>query len=82
MFAIAFRYGLMRVAARRIDCLILDEPKRHMDPKNVRQLKAVFDELGDRQLVVVTIQEEFSAAAGRHFTVTKDESLRSVVASG
>ncbi len=82
MFAIAFRYGLMRVAARRIDCLILDEPTRHMDPKNVRQLKAVFDELGDRQLVVVTIQEEFSAAAGRHFTVTKDERLRSVVASG
>src|SRR6266851_2253243 len=81
MFAIAFRYGLMRVAARRIDCLILDEPTRHMDPKNVRQLKSVFDELGDRQLVVVTIQEEFSAAAGRHFTVTKDERLRSVVAS-
>ena len=35
MFAIAFRYGLMRVAARRIDSLILDEPTRHMDPKNV-----------------------------------------------
>jgi DNA repair exonuclease SbcCD ATPase subunit len=82
MFAIAFRYGLMRVAARRIDCLILDEPTRHMDPKNVRQLKSVFDELGDRQLVVVTIQEEFSAATGRHFTVAKDERLRSVVASG
>lgn len=79
MFAIAFRYGLMRVAARRVDCLILDEPTRHMDPKNVRQLKSVFDDLSDRQLVIVTVEEEFATAAGRHFVVSKDDRLCSVV---
>lgn len=79
MFAIALRYGLMRVAARHVECLILDEPTRHMDPINVRQLKAVFDDFADRQLIVVTIQEEFSDARGRHFTVTKDGERRSVV---
>jgi exonuclease SbcC len=82
VFAIALRYGLMRVAARRVDCMILDEPTRHMDPKNVRQLKAVFDDLDDRQLVVVTIQGEFGDARGSHFAVSKDENLRSVLVSG
>jgi exonuclease SbcC len=81
MFAIALRYGLMRVAARHVECLMLDEPTRHMDPINVRQLKAVFDDFDDRQLIVVTIQEEFSDARGRHFTVTKDGNHRSVVNS-
>jgi len=82
VFAIALRHGLMRVAARRVDCLILDEPTRHMDPKNVRQLKAVFDDITDRQLVVVTIQGEFADARGRHFAVLKDENLRSLLVSG
>jgi DNA repair exonuclease SbcCD ATPase subunit len=82
MFAIAFRYGLMRVAARHVDCLILDEPTRHMDPKNVRQLRSIFDDLADRQLLVVTIQEEFATARGRHFVVTKDSEFRSVVTAG
>ena len=81
VFAIAFRYGLMRVAARLVDCLILDEPTRHMDSKNVRQLRSVFDDLRDRQLIVVTIHEEFSTARGRHFAVTKDRDLRSIVTS-
>ncbi|HEX7664106.1 MAG TPA: hypothetical protein VF407_06345, partial [Polyangiaceae bacterium] len=81
MFAIALRYGLMRVAARHVECLILDEPTRHMDVNNVRQLKAVFDEFADRQLIVVTIQGEFTDARGRHFTVTKDADRRSVVAT-
>lgn len=80
LFAIALRYGLMRVAARKIDFLVLDEPTRHMDATNVRQLKSVFDELRDRQLVVVTVQAEFSDARGKHFTVRKDDQLRSVIA--
>jgi DNA repair exonuclease SbcCD ATPase subunit len=79
LFAIALRYGLMRVAARKIDFLVLDEPTRHMDPTNVRQLRTVLDELRDRQLVVVTVQAEFSDAKGRHFRVMKDSALRSVV---
>lgn len=80
LFAIALRYGLMRIAARKIDFLVLDEPTRHMDAANVRQLRSVFDELRDRQLVVVTVQPEFSDARGKHFTVRKDEQLRSVIA--
>jgi DNA repair exonuclease SbcCD ATPase subunit len=81
IFAISLRYGLMRVAARRVDCLLLDEPTRHMDLKNVRRLKAVFDDLADRQLVIVTVQEEFADARGKHFVVSKDEKLRSVIAT-
>jgi exonuclease SbcC len=79
LFAIALRYGLMRVAARKIDFLVLDEPTRHMDPTNIRQLRTVLDGLGDRQLVVVTVQAEFSDAKGQHFRVRKDSDLRSVV---
>jgi DNA repair exonuclease SbcCD ATPase subunit len=82
IFAISLRYGLMRVAARRVDCLILDEPTRHMDKKNVRRLKAVFDDLSQQQLLIVTVQEEFADARGRHFVVSKDDALRSVISSG
>jgi hypothetical protein len=39
----------------------------------------VLDELGDRQLVVVTVQAEFVDSKGRHFRVRKDSELRSVV---
>jgi DNA repair exonuclease SbcCD ATPase subunit len=81
IFALALRHGLMRVAARRIDLLILDEPTRHMDISNVRRLKSLFDDLGDRQLIVVTVHEEFAAAAGKHFVVAKDAAFYSTVSA-
>jgi DNA repair exonuclease SbcCD ATPase subunit len=51
-----------------------------MDPSNCRRLKALFNDLLDRQLIVVTVNSEFSDAAGRHFRIAKDDTLHSVVA--
>ena len=81
IFALALRHGLMRVAARRVEFLILDEPTRHMDISNVRRLKALFDDLGDRQLIVVTVHEEFGEARGKHFVIAKDRDLFSTVST-
>ncbi len=80
ILALAMRYGLLRVAARGIDFLVLDEPTRHMDTQNCQRLKLMFNDLLDRQLIVVTINSEFSDATGRHFRVAKDDSLHSVIA--
>ena len=80
ILALALRYGLLRVAAGGINFLVLDEPTRHMDTSNCQRLKALFNDLFDRQLIVVTVNSEFSDATGRHFRVMKDDSLRSVVA--
>lgn len=80
ILALALRYGLLRVAAGGINFLVLDEPTRHMDTSNCQRLKALFNDLFDRQLIVVTVNSEFSDAAGRHFRVMKDDSLHSVVA--
>jgi len=73
-------WALLRVAAGGINFLVLDEPTRHMDTSNCQRLKALFNDLFDRQLIVVTVNSEFSDAAGRHFRVTKDDSLHSIVA--
>lgn len=80
IFALALRYGLMRLAARKIDVLILDEPTRHMDAENVQRFKAQLDELSDRQVILVTVHEEFRDARGRRFVVAKDDDLCSTVA--
>lgn len=80
ILALSLRYGLLRVAARGVNFLVLDEPTRHMDPGNCRKLKALFNDLLDRQLIVVTVNSEFSDAAGRHFRISKDDTLHSVVA--
>lgn len=79
ILALALRYGLLRVAASGINFLVLDEPTRHMDTSNCQRLKGLFNDLLDRQLIVVTVNSEFSDAVGRHFRVAKDDSLRSVV---
>jgi DNA repair exonuclease SbcCD ATPase subunit len=79
ILALSLRYGLLRVAARGVNFLVLDEPTRHMDPGNCRKLKALFNDLLDRQLIVVTVNSEFSDAAGRHFRICKDDTLHSVV---
>ncbi len=79
ILALALRYGLLRVAAGGIDFLVLDEPTRHMDTLNCQRLKSLFNDLLDRQLIVVTVNDEFSDATGRHFRVMKDDSLHSVV---
>ena len=80
ILALALRYGLLRVAAGGINFLVLDEPTRHMDTLNCQRLKTLFNDLFDRQLIVVTVNSEFSDATGRHFRVMKDNSLHSVVA--
>jgi DNA repair exonuclease SbcCD ATPase subunit len=80
ILALALRYGLLRVAAKGISFLILDEPTRHMDSSNCQRLKSLFNDLLDRQLIVVTVNSEFSDASGRHFRVEKNESLDSVIA--
>jgi DNA repair exonuclease SbcCD ATPase subunit len=80
ILALALRYGLLRVAAGGINFLVLDEPTRHMDTLNCQRLKSLFNDLFDRQLIVVTVNNEFSDATGRHFRVTKDDSLHSIVA--
>jgi len=80
ILALALRYGLLRVAARGINFLVLDEPTRHMDTLNCQRLKSLFNDLFDHQLIVVTVNNEFSDATGRHFRVVKDDSLHSVVA--
>jgi DNA repair exonuclease SbcCD ATPase subunit len=80
ILALALRYGLLRVAAGGINFLVLDEPTRHMDSLNWQRLKTLFNDLFDRQLIVVTVNSEFSDAAGRHFRVMKDNSLHSIVA--
>lgn len=77
--ALALRYGLLRVAARSVNFMVLDEPTRHMDSANSQKLKGVFNDLLDSQLIVVTINSEFGDAAGKHFRVTKDADLRSQV---
>jgi DNA repair exonuclease SbcCD ATPase subunit len=80
ILALALRYGLLRVAAGGINFFILDEPTRHMDPSNCQKLKGLFNDLLDFQLIVVTVNSEFSDATGRHFRVAKDESFHSVIA--
>lgn len=80
ILALALRYGLLRVAAGGINFFILDEPTRHMDPSNCLKLKGLFNDLLDCQLIVVTVNSEFSDAAGRHFMVAKDEAFHSVIA--
>jgi DNA repair protein SbcC/Rad50 len=80
ILALALRYGLLRVAAGGIRFFILDEPTRHMDPSNCHKLKALFNDLLDCQLIVVTVNSEFSDAAGRHFRVAKDDSFHSIIA--
>lgn len=80
ILALALRYGLLRVAAGGISFFILDEPTRHMDPSNCQKLKALFNDLLDFQLIVVTVNSEFADATGRHFRVAKDPALHSVIA--
>lgn len=80
ILALALRYGLLRVAAGGINFFILDEPTRHMDSSNCQKLKGLFNDLLDCQLIVVTVNSEFSDATGRHFRVAKDESFHSVIA--
>jgi DNA repair protein SbcC/Rad50 len=80
ILALALRYGLLRVAAGGISFFVLDEPTRHMDVSNCRKLKGLFNDLLDCQLIVVTVNSEFSDASGRHFRVAKDESLHTVIA--
>ncbi len=80
ILALALRYGLLRVAAGGISFFILDEPTRHMDPSNCLKLKGLSNDLLDCQLIVVTVNSEFSDAAGRHFMVAKDEAFHSVIA--
>lgn len=80
ILALSLRYGLLRVAARGINFLVLDEPTRHMDSTNCQRLKSLFNDLLDRQLIVVTVNSEFWDAAGRHFRVAKDDTLHSVIA--
>lgn len=80
ILALALRYGLLRVAAGGINFFILDEPTRHMDPSNCLKLKGLFNDLLDFQLIVVTVNSEFSDATGRHFRVAKDQSFHSVIA--
>jgi exonuclease SbcC len=80
IMALSLRYGLLRVAARGISFLVLDEPTRHMDPANCQRLKGLFNDLLDRQLIVVTINSEFSDATGKHFRIMKDQkTMRSKV---
>jgi DNA repair exonuclease SbcCD ATPase subunit len=80
ILALALRHGLLRVAAGGVSFFILDEPTRHMDPFNCLKLKELFNDLLDRQLIVVTVNSEFSDAAGRHFMVAKHEAFHSVIA--
>jgi DNA repair exonuclease SbcCD ATPase subunit len=77
IFALAMRYGLLRIAARNVNFMVLDEPTRHMDPDNCDRLKEIFDHLLDHQLIVVTINDVLSDARGKHFEVSKDDSLAS-----
>lgn len=79
ILALAMRYGLLRAAARGVDFIVLDEPTRHMDADNCARLQSIFDDLLDRQLIVVTINEELSDARGKHFEVKKDDALASRV---
>jgi DNA repair protein SbcC/Rad50 len=79
ILALALRYGLLRIAARHIDFIVLDEPTRHMDAANSRRLKDAFDDLAGHQLIVVTVHQEFTMARGRHFTIRKDDRLFSTV---
>jgi exonuclease SbcC len=79
ILALALRYGLLRIAAGSINFFVLDEPTRHMDSENCQRLKVLFNDLLDRQLIIVTVNSEFSDAVGRHFRVAKDETFRSVV---
>ena len=55
-------------------------PVSHMDPSNCLKLKGLFNDLLDCQLIVVTVNSEFSDAAGRHFMVAKDKAFHSVIA--
>jgi len=80
ILALALRYGLLKIAAGGISFFVLDEPTRHMDISNCRKLKGLFNDLLDCQLIVVTVNSEFSDASGRHFKVAKNESLHSVIA--
>ncbi len=73
ILALSLRYGLLRVAARGINFLVLDEPTRHMDSSNCHRLKGLFNDLLDRQLIVITVNREFTDATGRHYQVFKDQ---------
>jgi DNA repair exonuclease SbcCD ATPase subunit len=79
LLAISLRCGLYRIAAREIDFLLLDEPTRHLDSTNIRRLKDAFDGIGDHQLIVITVNDEFADAVGTKYVVGKDDRMISEI---
>jgi DNA repair exonuclease SbcCD ATPase subunit len=79
ILAFSLRYGLYRLAAKEIDFILLDEPTRHFDRKNTMKLKAALNELDGHQVIIITVNDDFSDAVGKKFIVEKDESRHSVI---
>jgi exonuclease SbcC len=82
ILALGLRYGLLRIAGGGVNVIVLDEPTRHMDASNCYRLKGIFNELSDRQLIVVTVHQEFSDALGKQFVVIKDPEHCSIISVG
>src|SRR5438552_2515346 len=72
--------GVLFVGKAQEKASVFRTETRHMDSPNCQRLKSLFNDLLDRQLIVVTVNSEFSDAAGRHFRVEKNESFDSVIA--
>jgi len=74
--ALAFVIGLNRVLGGITGFLVLDEPTTHLDPERRKSLidiieRAVSQESGIRQLIIVTHHEEVRDAADVLCTVSK-----------
>ncbi|HZD42654.1 MAG TPA: hypothetical protein VE134_01215, partial [Methanomicrobiales archaeon] len=79
ILAFSLRYGLYRIAAKEVSFLLLDEPTHHFDRSNTRKLKEALNGLTDHQVIIITVNNEFSDALGRKFMVEKDSAYNSVI---
>jgi DNA repair exonuclease SbcCD ATPase subunit len=79
ILALSIRYALYKIASKEVNFLLLDEPTHHFDQVNTFKLKDALNELGDQQLIVITVHDEFFDAVGKKFTVEKDDNYNSVI---
>lgn len=79
--AVGLRYAFTKIAASKTNFVLLDEPTRHMDKRNLDKLKEMFNRIRDMQLLIITVENEFMDAEGMKIVVTKKEDYTSEIVS-